>query len=111
MSGFGYSFGVEEEFFLAAGADGSLIERMPPSLMAAARARLGDGNVVSELLQSQIELVSPVFYDCGEAAESLAHARRILGELAAQVDLQLIAAGTHPLGAWREQAITEQRRY
>jgi carboxylate-amine ligase len=111
MSGFEYSFGVEEEFFLAADVDGSLIERMPPALMAAARERLGESAVVSELLQSQIELVSPVFHDCGEAAESLARARLVLGELAAQIDLQLIAAGTHPLGAWREQAITEQRRY
>lgn len=111
MSTFSYSFGVEEEFFLASARDGSLIRRTPESLMSAARARLGSSAVVCELLQSQIELVSPVFHDCSEAAESLARARRVVGELAASMDLQLIAAGTHPLGSWRAQMITEQRRY
>lgn len=111
MSSFEYSFGLEEEFFLASAADGQLIERMPESLMGLARARLGERCVVSELLQSQIELVSPVFHGVIEAAEALAHSRRTLGDIVAGMDLQLIAAGTHPLGAWRMQMITEQPRY
>lgn len=110
MSAFHYSFGLEEEFFLSCAANGELIERMPEPLLPAARARLGEG-VASELLQSQIELISPVMRDAEDAYEILSRRRRILAELAESMGLALIAAGTHPLGVWSEQLVTHKRRY
>ena len=110
MSAFDYSFGIEEEFFLASAATGALIERTPERLLPAARACLGEG-VAAELLQSQVELISPVFHDSAEAREVMSRSRRTLAELAQSMDIELIAAGTHPLGVWHEQLITEKRRY
>lgn len=110
MTAFDYSFGIEEEFFLASPTTGRLAGRVPRKLMTAAKKRLGD-TVTSELLQSQIEIASPIFHSIDEAAQSLAHIRRELAEVIEANGLRLIAASTHPLGAWREQAATEKPRY
>ncbi len=105
-----YTFGIEEEYFLASAADGSLAPCIPDDFLARARARLGDA-VTAELLQSQIEIASPVLRDMREARERLAHLRTTLAQMLAQENLWLIAASTHPLGAWREQQVTVTPRY
>ncbi len=109
MTAFDFSFGIEEEYFLAS-ASGKLAARMPQGLIAAAKERLGDW-VTSELLQSQIEIASPIFHSIDQARESMGRLRRELAGLAQASGLQLVAASTHPLGAWREQAVTAKPRY
>ncbi|HMN46163.1 MAG TPA: carboxylate-amine ligase [Povalibacter sp.] len=110
MNSFPYTFGIEEEYFLALAADGSLAPCIPDHFLARAHARLGDA-VTSELLQSQIEIASPVLSSMREAREQLMHLRSALAQMLAEEDLQLIAASTHPLGAWREQQVTVKPRY
>lgn len=107
---FEHSFGIEEEFFLIDGATGALGTPALDRLMQDARAKLGDV-VTSELLQSQIEIVSPILRSHAEAREVMSRARLALGEVVADQGLQIVAASTHPLGAWQEQLITEKRRY
>ena len=46
-----------------------------------------------------------------EAREQLLHLRAGLAEMLAEEGLRLIAASTHPLGAWREQLVTSKPRY
>jgi carboxylate-amine ligase len=41
----------------------------------------------------------------------MSRCRRVLGEVVAGHDLQIVAASTHPLGIWQDQLITEKRRY
>jgi glutamate---cysteine ligase / carboxylate-amine ligase len=107
---FEYSFGIEEEYFLSSAATGRLATRVPKRLLAAAKSKLGDA-VTAEFLQSQIEIASPIFHSVEEARASLSSMRGELAELVETMGLQLMAASTHPLGAWREQAVTEKPRY
>ncbi|MBL8269306.1 carboxylate-amine ligase [Steroidobacter sp.] len=110
MASFEHSFGIEEEFFLVDAASGALGTPALDQLMSDARAKLGD-IVTSELLQSQIEIASPILHSHDQAREVMSRTRRELSEVVAGHDLQLIAASTHPLGVWQEQLITEKRRY
>lgn len=107
---FEHSFGIEEEFFLVDAQTGALGTPALDQLMSDARARLGDV-VTSELLQSQIEIASPILRSHAEAREVMSRTRRGLSEVVAQHGLNIIAASTHPLGVWQEQLVTEKRRY
>lgn len=107
---FEHSFGIEEEFFLVDATTGALGTPTLDRLMHDARAKLGDV-VTSELLQSQIEIASPILHSHDEAREVMARTRLALSEVVAGHDLQIVAASTHPLGVWQEQLITETRRY
>ena len=76
MSCFPYTFGIEEEYFLALAEDGSLASCIPDHFLTKARARLGE-SVTSELLQSQIEIASPVLHDAqGGSRTAPSSARR-----------------------------------
>ena len=103
-------FGIEEEYFLVDASTRALIKRAPRGLLADARAELGD-NVTAELLQSQIEIASPIFADGAQARRELHAMRTRLAQVAARHGLELIAAGTYPLGLWHEQQATPKPRY
>ncbi|MEI2429451.1 carboxylate-amine ligase [Lysobacter yananisis] len=105
-----YSFGIEEEFFLVRPHSRLLATQVPARLLKRARAELGEC-IESELLQAQIEIASPVQCDIGQARRQLGELRRGLAELAHEHGLALLAAGTHPLGQWREQSPTDKPRY
>lgn len=72
---FEHSFGIEEEFFLVDAQTGALGTPALDQLMSDARARLGDV-VTSELLQSQIEIASPILRSHAEAREVMSRTRR-----------------------------------
>jgi glutamate---cysteine ligase / carboxylate-amine ligase len=109
-SSFAWRFGIEEEFFLVQADSGRLAPRVPGELLKQARAELGD-SVTSELLQSQIEIASPILCDSADARARMNALRSGLAAVAARFELKLLAAGTHPQGAWREQSTTPKRRY
>lgn len=110
MASFAHSFGIEEEFFLVDAASGTLGTPALDQLMSDAKAKLGD-IVTSELLQSQIEIASPILHSHDQAREVMSQTRRQLSDVVAGHELQIVAASTHPLGVWQEQLITEKRRY
>lgn len=105
-----YTFGIEEEFFLVRPHTLNLASRMPAQLLKQARREIGD-TVGSELLQSQIEISSPILCDCDEARTRMSELRTALAEIAGRFDLRLLAAGTHPFGTWHEQERTAKSRY
>ena len=104
------SFGIEEEFFLVDPATRNLASDIPANFMRRCRLALGD-RVGEELLRPQIEIATPVLRNGPEARESLLQLRRQLSEIAASFGLALVAAGTHPLGAWNDQRHTDKARY
>ena len=110
METFDFPFGMEEEYFLVDATTGALGTPAPDDLMRHARAKLGD-IVTSELLQSQIEIASPILHSHDEAREVMFRTRRELSEVVAEHGFNIVAASTHPLGIWQEQLITEKRRY
>lgn len=107
---FPFTFGIEEEFFLAHPKSRSLAVEVPRSFLRACRRRYGD-SIAPELLWSQVEVVSPIFDNHAQAREELVRLRRGVAEIAIEKDLRLLAAGTHPICAWGEQIETPKRRY
>lgn len=107
---FPFTFGIEEEFFLVSPRTFGLMARVPKSFLAACRRRIGDV-VAPELLQSQIEVATPVLHDFDEAASVLDHCRSGLAEVAESMDYRLVSAGTHPSSHWAHLEITAKPRY
>jgi carboxylate-amine ligase len=105
-----FTFGIEEEFFLVHPRTRSLMSRVPKTYLKACRARLG-AVVAPELLQSQIEVATPVLSDFNEAAETLDACRAGLAEVAEAMNYRLVAAGTHPSSHWAHLQATEKPRY
>lgn len=105
-----YSFGIEEEYFVVNRRTRLLDHRAHRPLLSACKRVLGE-RVQSEMLQSQIEIATPVLTDMATAREELLQARSCLSSVAAEHDLGIVAAGTYPLAAWREQVFTNKTRY
>lgn len=105
-----YTFGLEEEFFLVNPTTRNAATRVPKLLLKSCRQRFG-AFVGHELLQSQIEISSPVFDSHAGARAEMRRLRRGIAEVVAAAGLRLVAAGTHPLSAWHQQSHTEKSRY
>jgi carboxylate-amine ligase len=105
-----YTFGIEEEYFLIGRGSLAPVRRMPKPFFTACRASLGE-RVTVELLQSQIEVMTPVCYTPDEALASLRQARAVIDDAGRRFGLAILAAGTNPLGEWREQVQTDKQRY
>lgn len=105
-----FSFGMEEEFFVFDARTRRAVKRMPKRFHAAAKAALAD-RFSREMLQSQIEVVTPPCDTMNDARVHLAHYRRTIGDLAKAHGLGLAAAGTFPLAFWPEMTVTDKPRY
>jgi carboxylate-amine ligase len=105
-----YTFGIEEEFFLVGARTRTLPSRLPKRFVEACRRRLGDC-IGHEMLQTQVEISSPVFSAVDEALACLRGLRQGLAQLAVESRLSLVSAGTHPMSAWYRQRATVTSRY
>ena len=105
-----FTFGIEEEFFISHRRTRNVATRLPRRRVRQAERELGEG-VTHELLQCQLELVSPILDSLEGARRHVVDSRRTLARIAASQGLGLVAAGTHPFAAWSEQEITDDPRY
>ena len=105
-----FTVGIEEEYMLVNPEDGDLACKVPRALMPAMRKRLGKA-VSPEFLQSQVEIGTPVCKSVREARRALAELRAGVAEVAAEHDLAIIAASTHPFADATDQRITRKERY
>ena len=105
-----YSVGMEEEYFVFDAKTRRAVRRLDKKFLALARKKLGD-RVMTEMLQSQIEVATPPCATMQEARDHLVHYRRTLGQAAAEHKLGLAAMGTFPLAFWPEQIVTPKARY
>src|SRR3546814_13650605 len=90
-----YPIGIEEEYFLADSETRNAVPRMPQALIRRCRSALGD-QVQTELLQSQIEIATPVCTSLDEARGALRHCRSALVAATPQFGMSLFHAGTPP---------------
>lgn len=104
------TFGVEEEFFLVDLRTERAPSRVPKAFVRTCQRRLGPA-VKFEMLQSQVELVSPIFTDSKTALETMTELRAQVTEIARAKEFGIIACGSHPLARWQQQAPTERPRY
>lgn len=105
-----YSFGMEEEYFLFDAKTRHSVRRANKRFLLRAQKQLGD-HVMTEMLQSQLEVATPPCDSAQEARAHLAHYRGALAQLAAEYGLGLAAMGTFPLAYWPEQVVTRKARY
>ncbi len=108
---FAFTFGIEEEFFISHRRSRNVATKLPMRLIKRAKRALGEDVVEHELLQCQLEIVSPILESTEAARAHVIGSRRKVAEIAAAQSLLLIAAGTHPLASWHEQEITDDPRY
>jgi carboxylate-amine ligase len=105
-----YTFGMEEEYFLSDVTTRGILRHMPVPFIDAARAAY-PGEVQREMLQSQIEVATPICETMDDARRSLTELRSGLSAIAAEHGLAILAAGTHPTAAWTRQRATRAARY
>ena len=70
-----------------------------------------EGQVKPELLTSVLEIATRPCANVNEAGAELAELRQMMVELAAERNLLVGAAGTHPFARWEKQAIVDRPRY
>ena len=105
-----WSFGIEEEYFLADAGTGKA-----PFEAAADRFHAIAGEqaeaVSHEVLKGQVEVQSEPGTSLDRARDALAGLRRSLSAIAADQGMYLFAAGSHPLAEERHQSTTDKDRY
>lgn len=103
-SGEPFSIGVEEELFLVDPVSGR-----PANTSGAVLKRVGDlgGKVEQELHACQVELITGVHGNAGEAVRELAELRRAVLHTGAGI----LGSGTHPSAEEGEAEITDKERY
>jgi carboxylate-amine ligase len=105
-----FSFGIEEEYFLADRTTLNAAIETPNELFEAANWTTG-GQAMREMLQSQLEVVSNVHVDVGDAREELCFLRREVARVADEYGFAIMACGTHPTAAWRLSQPSPKPRY
>src|SRR6195952_6049054 len=96
-----YSFGIEEEYFLADAATLEARQKTPDDFFEAVNWSTG-GQAMREMLQAQLEVATNVHVDVRDACHELKFLRQEASRVADQFGLAIMASGTHPTAAWRE---------
>jgi carboxylate-amine ligase len=109
-SGDPYTLGVEEEYMLLDGETFDLVQHIDTVLAAVSGHEL-EARINAELMQSVLEIATPV---CRTAADVEAQLRKIRGyvcDVAREQGLRVGSAGTHPFSLFERQRITARDRY
>jgi carboxylate-amine ligase len=105
-----FTLGVEEEYMLLDGETFDLVQHIETVLAAMAGHELEE-RVNVELMQSVLEIATPV---CRTAADVDAELRKLRGyvrDVAADKGLRVGSSGTHPFSLFERQRITARDRY
>src|ERR671920_779482 len=97
-----YTVGVEEEFQLV----DPFSRELTPAIDGVIAAGNGTKLITSELSQSCVEMLSPVFATTAELARELPGLRREVRDLARSRGVEIVAAGAHPFSEPTEQPLT-----
>jgi carboxylate-amine ligase len=105
-----YSFGIEEEYFLADAATLDVAHTTPNQFFEAVNWSTG-GQAMREMLQAQLEVVTNIHVDIRDATQELRFLRQEAAKVAAQYGLAIMACGTHPTALWRDSKLSPKPRY
>lgn len=109
-SGEPYTLGVEEEYMLLDGETLDLVQHVETVLAATAGHEL-EARVAPELMQSVLEIATPVCRSPAEVEGELRKLRGYVTGLAAEQGMRVGSAGTHPFSLFERQRITARDRY
>src|SRR5919109_2165325 len=105
-----YTLGVEEEYMLLDGTTFDLVQHIDTVLSDVAGHEL-ESQIKAELMQSVIEIATPVCRTPAEAESALRQLRGYVTSVAAERALRVGSAGTHPFSLFERQRITARDRY
>jgi carboxylate-amine ligase len=109
-SGDPYTLGVEEEYQLLDERTLDLVQHIDTMLAAVSGHELEE-RINPELMQSVIEITTPVCRNAGDVMRELTKLRGYVTEVASGNGLRVGSAGTHPFSLFERQRITAKDRY
>ena len=105
-----YTLGVEEEYMLLDGETFDLVQHIDTVLAAVAGHEL-ETRINAELMQSVLEIATPVCHTPADVAEQLRRLRGYVCDVARERNMRVGSAGTHPFSLFERQRITAKDRY
>jgi carboxylate-amine ligase len=105
-----YTLGVEEEYMLLDPESFDLVQHVDTVLTAVQQGEFVD-RVGPELMQSVLEISTPVCRTAGDVDRELRKLRGYVTGLAREKALRVGSAGTHPFSLFERQRITARDRY
>jgi len=105
-----YTLGVEEEYMLLDGDTLDLAQHIDTVLADMSGHEL-EQRINPELMQSVLEIATPVCRDAAEVESQLRTLRGYVAATAAQRGMKVGSAGTHPFSLFERQRITARDRY
>jgi carboxylate-amine ligase len=105
-----YTLGVEEEYQLLDGTTFDLVQHIETMLDAVSGHELEE-RINRELMQSVIEITTPVCRTAGDVHRELTKLRSYVTEVAHANGFRVGSAGTHPFSLFERQRITAKDRY
>src|SRR5215210_677133 len=108
-SGEPYTLGVEEEYMLLDPETWDLVQHID-SVLAAVEGE-HEGRIHAELMQSVLEVTTPVCRTAGDIKDALCQLRGYVADIARSEGCRFGSAGTHPFSLFERQRITARDRY
>jgi glutamate---cysteine ligase / carboxylate-amine ligase len=105
-----YTLGVEEEYMLLDPTSLDLVQHIETVLDSIRGDELAH-RLTSELMQSVLEIATPVCRTAGDVMHELATLRGYVRDVARDQGLRVGSAGTHPFSLFERQRITAKDRY
>src|SRR5579864_2983859 len=105
-----YTLGVEEEYMLLDGETFDLVQHIDTVLAAVAGHEL-EPSLNAELMQSVLEVATPVCHTPADVDEQVRKLRTYVAGIARERGMRVGSAGTHPFSLFERQRITARDRY
>ncbi len=105
-----YTLGVEEEYMLLDPETWDLVQHID-SVLAAVADSAHESQLHAELMQSVLEVTTPVCRTAGDVMSALSQLRAYVAEIARAQGCRFGSAGTHPFSLFERQRITARDRY
>ena len=105
-----YTLGVEEEYMLLDGETLDLVQHVE-AVLAATEGHELEPRINAELMQSVLEIATPVCSSPAEVDRELRKLRTYVTGIASEKGMRVGSAGTHPFSLFERQRITARDRY
>jgi glutamate---cysteine ligase / carboxylate-amine ligase len=105
-----YTLGVEEEYMLLDSETFDLVQHID-TVLAAVQGHELEPRINSELMQSVLEIATPVCHTPADVRHQLLQLRGYVSGVARDQGLRVGSAGTHPFSLFERQRITAKDRY
>ncbi len=105
-----YTLGVEEEYMLLDPETFDLVQHID-TVLAAVHGHELEASINPELMQSTVEIATPVCRTAGDVEAALRALRGTVCSVAHEKGLRVGSAGTHPFSLFEQQRITARDRY